>query len=155
MALWQSDGTIDKFTGKYEFLSNFHQSTVMMDGYVYPTVEHAYQAAKVLSVRERRRIRECATPGQAKRLGRKVKLRKDWEDVKIHIMQSLVDDKFRRHMSLAIYLLKTDNAVLVEGNTWGDQFWGKFKGKGENHLGKILMRTRYNLSISPNAQVRR
>lgn len=152
MALWQTKGNIDKFTGKYEFLSNFHMSGVMMDGYMYPSVEHAYQAAKVLSVKERRRIRECPTPGQAKRLGRKVKLRRDWEDVKINIMQSLVDDKFRRHASLTIYLLETGKSTLIEGNTWGDRFWGKYKGKGENHLGKILMKTRYNLYTSPKGR---
>src|SRR5579871_4764016 len=67
------------FNDEFAFLSNFHYATVSLDGVTYPTVEHAFQAAKTDDAEERRAIRDCGSPGRAKRMGKKVKLRKDWE----------------------------------------------------------------------------
>jgi ribA/ribD-fused uncharacterized protein len=72
-------------------------------------------------------------------------MRPDWEQVKILIMTSLVRDKFTRHQDLKEQLLATGDAELIEGNWWGDTFWGVCKGKGENHLGKVLMKVREEL----------
>jgi ribA/ribD-fused uncharacterized protein len=134
------------FTDAFAFLSNFHFATVRLDGVAYSTVEHAFQAAKTDDPEERRAIRECSSPAQAKRMGKRVKLRSDWESVKIGIMESLVRQKFTAHPELRAALLATGERRLVEGNTWGDVFWGAVRGRGKNHLGRILMRVREELA---------
>lgn len=135
---------IDSFRGQYRFLSNFYPCKVTYDFVEYPTVEHAYQAAKTLIESERAWILSQPTPGRAKRAGKKITLRKDWDEIKLFIMQSLVVQKFG-NKGLAEKLLSTDEEELVEGNTWGDTFWGIYNGVGENHLGKILMMIREEL----------
>ncbi len=139
---------IKSFDGQFDFLSNFYPSTVLMDFVTYKTVEHAYQAAKTLDITERYIIADLPNPGQAKRAGRKVKLRPDWESIKIEIMTNLVREKFTKHPMLAKQLLDTGDREIIEGNTWGDYFWGVCKGKGENNLGKILMKIRSELISS-------
>jgi ribA/ribD-fused uncharacterized protein len=135
---------IDLFKGDYSWLSNFHMVPVEFEGLTYPSVEHAYQAAKSNCSEQRQRISEAATAGLAKRLGKGVTLRSDWEEVKIDIMTSLVRQKFS-NPSLRALLLSTDDKELIEGNWWNDKFWGVCRGVGENHLGKILMRVRSEL----------
>jgi ribA/ribD-fused uncharacterized protein len=119
---------------------------VTLDGVAYPTVEHAFQAAKTSDPEEQRAIRECSSPNQARRMGKRATLRSDWETVKIGIMESLVRQKFTAHPELAAALLATGERRLVEGNTWGDVFWGTVRGRGKNHLGRILMRVREELA---------
>jgi ribA/ribD-fused uncharacterized protein len=138
-------GPIQAFTGDHDFLSNFFYAAVHWEGVEYPTVEHAFQAAKTDIASERRAIRECSSPSQAKRLGRRVELRDDWESVKVSIMESIVREKFTAHAELRAKLLATGDRRLVEGNTWNDTFWGVCRGHGKNHLGKILMRVRAEL----------
>ena len=133
---------IDEFTGVNRFLSNFYASMVIHDGIKYPTVEHAYQAAKTLDFAERWRISQLPYPGDAKKAGRRVKLRPDWEKVKRMIMQELLIQKFILNPGLKKKLLDTGNAELIEGNYWGDTFWGACKGEGKNHLGQLLMAVR-------------
>lgn len=137
---------VEEFRGKYRFLSNFYPLVlgVVLDGETYRTVEHAYQAAKTLNTNERTAIRVLSKPGEAKRSGRKVKIRRDWEAIKEGVMLDLVRQKFA-DKSLAALLLGTGNAELVEGNEWGDTFWGKCAGVGQNKLGKILMQVREEL----------
>ena len=135
---------IDSFTGDYHFLSNFAASKVELDGVEYKSVEHGYQAAKTLNPEGRRRIREAPTPGAAKKLGRSVYLRPDWEEIKFDVMENLLRQKFNQP-DFRRALLNTSNIELIEGNTWGDTIWGVCKGKGENHLGKILMKIRKDL----------
>lgn len=138
--------TIVEFRGEYRFLSNFYPAEVELDGKEYPSVEHAFQAAKTLNPLSRARIHVCETAGGAKRLGKTVPLREDWEEVKIDVMTNLVTQKFSRHPELKEKLLATGDRELVEGNWWGDTFWGVCRGTGENHLGKILMQVRDWLS---------
>jgi len=135
---------IKEFQGQYRFLSNFWLCTVPLDGETYPSVEHAFQAAKTKNDLERRRIRLAATPGEAKRLGRYIRLRGDWEESKIGLMDYLVMQKFHLHPELGKLLLQTGTEELQEGNYWGDKYWGVDlkTGVGENHLGKILMNVR-------------
>lgn len=130
---------IGPFQGEYRFLSNFYPAEVHYDGVFYPTVEHAYQAAKTLSLLARESIKEAKSPGEAKKLGYKVPIRRDWEELKLHIMRDLVFQKFFVHDDLRVKLLETGNAELQEINTWGDTYWGVCNGVGENNLGKILM----------------
>lgn len=130
---------------EWGFLSNFYPSHVIYEGVCYPTVEHAYQAAKTLDVNERLAIAEQATPGRAKRAGRKVTLRADWEQVKVPIMHALLLSKFEGFPDLARRLQATGDREIVEANDWGDVFWGVSGGYGENMLGKLLMQVRTEL----------
>lgn len=133
------------FRGKHRFLSNFYPSEVSLDGILYPSIEHAYQAAKTIDITTRREIAALKTPGQAKRRGRRVILRSNWEHIKEEIMYELVLQKFARHPVLRQLLLATGEQQLVEGNTWGDTYWGVCDGEGQNRLGKILERVRFEL----------
>ena len=137
--------TISSFTGLYDFLSNFYRSTIIFDGVIYATNEHAFQAAKTLIKSERTRIMNAETPGKAKRFGGEVKLREDWESVKVDIMRKLIEQKFSRGTDNARRLLMTKDEELIEGNKWNDTFWGVCDGVGENHLGKLLMEVRESL----------
>ena len=136
---------IDSFTGEYSFLSNFYVSPFVHGGINYLTVEHAFQAAKTTDPDEQIRVASATTPGEAKKLGRKVKLRSDWESVKFRIMEDLLRIKFTSDHYLALQLIATGNQELVEGNSWGDRVWGTVNGKGQNHLGKLLMKIRSEL----------
>ena len=132
---------IDRFRGDHDFLSNFHRHPFRWDGETWATAEAAFQAAKTLDGRERERIRAAASPGEAKRLGRRVDLRLDWERVKDDVMRSVLEAKFAVP-ELRDALLATGDAELVEGNTWGDVYWGVCGGRGRNQLGRTLMRIR-------------
>lgn len=134
---------ITEFTYEYGFLSNFHPSEVSYGGLVYPSVEHAYQAAKTLDLEEQRKIREAHSPGEAKRRGRAAALRPDWDDIKDEVMMALVWAKFQEE-PLRSRLLATGEAILIEGNNWGDRYWG-VDGHGLNKLGLTLMAVRAGL----------
>jgi ribA/ribD-fused uncharacterized protein len=142
---------IDDFRGDYHFLSNFAPAPVTLDGMQFPTVEHAYQAAKTLDPQERQQILGASTPGLARKMGRKLTLRPDWPDVKVKVMQELVAQKFDGHPDLVKLLLATGDAELAEGNTRHDNFWGDCrcprcaKITGQNWLGRILMDVRQRL----------
>lgn len=134
--------SIDSFSGYYHFLSNFSAAEVWLDGESYPSTEHAYQAAKTDDPDWRRRIQLAPTPNAAKRIGRSAPMREGFEEQKVEVMYDLVRQKFRQHGRLAERLLATGDRELVEGNWWGDSFWGVCDGRGENHLGRVLMRVR-------------
>src|SRR5262245_37464769 len=142
--------SITAFHGAYAFLSNFAASPVVLDGETYPTVEHAFQAAKTFDPAQRQSIREANTPATAKRLGRQVTLRADWEQVKFEIMRQLLLQKFTLP-ELRAALLATGDAELIEGNTWNDRTWGKtlVKGQwvGKNWLGELLMAERREIRM--------
>lgn len=143
--------SITNFAGESSFLSNFYPALIDLDGEDYPSVEHAFQAAKTDDPEERRRVRGAATPASAKYLGKRVTLRAGWNDLRFGIMEVLVRQKFTRHTELRDKLLATGDAELIEGNTWRDTTWGAVwnqdKGcwAGKNHLGKILMKVRGEL----------
>jgi ribA/ribD-fused uncharacterized protein len=139
------EAVIESFRGEHRFLSNFYPARVCYDGWWFPTVEHAYQGAKTEKPDERTQILEAPTPGKAKQLSRGISIRHDWEDVKVEIMRNLVFQKFNNHSELKEKLLATGKTKLIEGNTWGDKFWGMCNGEGENWLGKILMEVREEL----------
>jgi N-glycosidase YbiA len=136
---------IDRFAGKYWFLSNHHPCKVFLDEVEYPSVEHAYMSAKTLSLAEREIIRTCGDAVVAKKLGKHVTLREDWNEIKLQVMTYLLMQKFS-HTEFAKLLKDTSPHELVEGNWWGDVFWGICNGQGENWLGKILMQIRDELN---------
>lgn len=136
---------ITRFVGEYDFLSNFYPCDIVLDGTTYPSVEHAYQASKTTNIKTRQIICNAKTPGRAKYLGSRVILRKNWDKIKLNVMENLVLQKFNDNKELRVKLLHTGDTQIEEGNYWGDTFWGVYKGKGKNHLGKILMKTRSSI----------
>ena len=132
---------INEFRGKYFFLSNFYESDIIYEGIIYKNNEAAFQAQKITDYREQEQF-WFASPSEAKILGRKVKIRKDWEQVKDEIMENIVRAKFTQNPELKEKLLATGNEELIEGNNWGDTYWGVCKGRGQNKLGNILMKVR-------------
>ena len=132
---------IKEFRGKYFFLSNFYEAPVTWQGITYDNNESAFQSAKVLDEKTRKSFAHLA-PSMAKRKGRKVPLRYDWEKVKDNIMYEICLAKFSQNEDLRQKLLDTGNEYLEEGNTWGDTYWGTVNGKGKNKLGKTLMKVR-------------
>lgn len=139
-----------EFKGPYRFLSNFFVASFVWDNIIWPTSEHAYQAAKSLDRPTRLAFAKLPTPNAAKQAGKTVKLRPDWEEVKVSVMRDIVRAKFTQNPALKQLLLVTDNAVLEEGNTWKDRTWGicpPGSGIGLNYLGKLLMELRTEWQI--------
>lgn len=132
---------IKEFRGKYYFLSNFYDFPVKYKGIEYLNNEAAFQAQKVLDDRQKEYFSHLK-PSEAKRKGRRVKLRSDWEEIKDDIMYGIVLAKFTQDAKLMRMLLETGDEYLEEGNTWNDTYWGVCRGRGKNKLGKILMRVR-------------
>ncbi len=148
---------ISAFQDEYRFLSNFWPAEVIgPGGLIYPTVEHAYQASKSTDERDWYAIRSAATPGMAKRMGRLVASSRRyprWGEEKLQIMERLLRQKFFSGGKLSTALIATGDALLVEGNTWGDTFWGVCAGHGSNHLGRLLMKIRSEVrpSVAPDS----
>lgn len=141
---------INQFKNKYGFLSNFAALPfgVLYEGILFPTSEHAYQAAKTTDMDLRRRIAAIDTPGKAKRFGQTIHPRDEWDDEMFRCLQMyrILQEKFS-DPDLRKQLLETGDAELIEGNYWNDMFWGvclKTK-QGKNHLGRLLMKLRKTL----------
>jgi ribA/ribD-fused uncharacterized protein len=144
---------IREFDGEWAALSNFAPSpinmiTVTATDHVsicYPTAEHAYQAYKSRAVSDRQRVAGAKTAGEAKRMGRSIPLRENWDYIKFKVMQDVLEAKFSQNPVLRADLLRTGNAILVEGNHWHDQIWGSCtcpkhaQVSGQNALGVLLM----------------
>lgn len=137
--------SIRGFWNEYRFLSNFYPAQVEFEGIVYPTVEHAYQAAKTTNSDQRQNILSCSTPGAAKRAGRHVTLRHDWETIKVDVMTALVLQKFTTNTTLKTWLVSTGDLYIEETNRHNDTYWGVCNGVGQNLLGHILMQVRDHL----------
>ncbi len=137
---------IDNFRGEYAFLSNFFDAPVTYNGLSYLNSEAAFQAQKTIDENERVQF-VGLNASNAKRLGRAVTLRSDWEKVKIRIMYEICYAKFTQNAELGVKLVETGRKILIEGNTWNDTFWGICNGVGENMLGRILMAIRTELSF--------
>lgn len=138
---------IDRFDGEYSFLSNFSASPFYIDYILFPTMEHYFQASKAIDQNDYLRIASASTPGKAKRLGRQIQLRPDWEEVKDEVMLIGLRKKFA-NPELRNLLLTTGDEELVEGTTWHDNEWGNCTCPrcknipGKNKLGKLLMQVR-------------
>jgi hypothetical protein len=139
---------IDSFTGEFRFLSNFYHCDIFYFGQYYSSTENAYQAAKTKDL-EIRSTFSILTPNQAKRQGKKLKLRDDWESVKVKIMEEILRLKFNQEKFKNL-LLNTEDEYLIEGNTWNDKEWGMCDGEGKNKLGLLLMKIRNDLKGNSN-----
>jgi len=134
---------------EYGIFSNFARYPVALDGKLWPTTEHYFQAQKFIGTEDEyaEQIRNAPSPGDAARMGRdrSHKLREDWEQVKDGIMLMAVKAKFIQHEDLRAALLATGDAILVE-HTTNDSYWADGgDGSGKNMLGKILMQVRGEL----------
>ena len=136
---------IDGFSDpSFRFLSNFYSATIVHGGYTWPSSEHMYQAYKTLNLDERIPFLTC-TAGQAKRKGRKVTMRDDWDLVKDDVMELVVTLKFTQNEYLKDMLIATGDLYIQETNTWNDTYWGVCNEIGQNKLGFILMEIRQQL----------
>jgi ribA/ribD-fused uncharacterized protein len=134
---------IDKFKDDYAYLSNFFHAPLTVLGIPFQNSESAYMACKTLDIEERQKFSNV--PGNvAKKMGRKLILRPGWDDgiLKVECMELCLRSKFQHNPHLAVKLASTGDIELIEGNTWGDTFWGVCGGQGENMLGKLLMEVR-------------
>jgi len=151
---------INKFEGRWNFLSNFYPCEIEYQGIKYPSVEHFYVAQKCKNDQMingiyytpadfKEMIARTSSPGHVKKIGQKMKIRSDWDEKKLDFMNWGIREKFKKE-ELKDLLLSTDNLLLIEGNFWHDNFWGscycdKCGNRGKNHLGKILMKVRDEL----------
>ena len=139
---------INKFEGEYEFLSNFAYSPFEVNGVTYQTNEHFFQATKAINPEDQKTIALADTPGKAKRYGRKIALRSDWEIIKEDVMRCGLAAKFRQNPELMRKLIDTGDAILIEGTSWHDNYWGNCycdkcaNIQGKNRLGELLMELR-------------
>lgn len=138
---------IDRFNGEYAFLSNYSASPFRINYVLFPTMEHYFQANKADNKNDYLHIAYAPTPGEAKRLGRQIQLRPDWEEIKDKVMLTGLRKKFA-DPELRNLLLATDDEELIEGNYWGDTYWGVCNGVGQNKLGKLLMQVREEIRES-------
>lgn len=136
---------IDSFSGQYKCFSNFYY-------HCHLTNEHLFQAEKTLLPQSRALILSAPSPRDAKRLGRNVVLRPNWDNLRDEVMYMLLGVKFSTQFSdIRLILYRTGDALLIEGNRHCDQHWGdcrcpKHKDlPGENMLGQLLMRLRSTL----------
>lgn len=141
---------ITRFNGKYHFLSNFYPSPVTYMGVVWQTAEHAFQAAK-LTGEAFEKMQRIPSPGAAKKYARSQPKPLDWDDRKVQVMREVLAAKFRGSNQLWVWLCETGDARLIEGNTWGDTFWGQVLSRGgwigQNMLGLLLMELRAELRL--------
>lgn len=147
--------TIEYFIGQYDFLSNFYFRDIVYEGIAYPTVENAFQAAKILKDTPKatnlERVRlgfVRVTPSMAKHKGGRIVLRDDWEEIKDQVMYDILKIKFTSNKDLRDRLISTGNVYILDGNSHHDNYWGQcncekcINEKGQNVLGKLLMRVR-------------
>lgn len=134
---------INSFDGEYDFLSNFYECPILWKGNLYRNSESIYQSYKTL---DNVPFDFTKTTGsQAKKISKKLNVRPDWNKIKFDLMYKICQEKFNQNPDIAQKLMNTGDAILIEGNYWGDTYWGKCNGVGQNNLGKILMKIREEL----------
>ena len=135
----------------YDVLNNFSARAVEIDGLVYPTSEHAYQAAKCTNEAGRDEIRHARSPLLAKTLSNEkyaLEKRKDWEGVKLEVMESILREKMQQHEEVRNALIRSGDQVIAEASPQ-DSFWGTgMGGDGQNQLGKIWMKLRAEITTN-------
>lgn len=136
---------VNGFDGAFRWLSNFALCPVTWQGVTYTSSEAAFAAGKTLDQQERLKIAAAAGPGEAKRLGRKLTLRPDWDRKwRYVVMREVLAAKFA-DPGLAKLLVGTGQSLLIERNDWCDQTWGCCSCRrhaavpGRNLLGRFLM----------------
>lgn len=133
--------------GPYAVFSNFHPTGIIIDGKMWPTVEHYFQAQKFLEPSRQEEVRLAASPAEAKRLGRARGMRPDWHRVRLAVMRTGLRAKFTQNLYLRELLLSTGGAPLIEAAP-RDYFWGEgADGTGANWLGRLLVQLRDEIRL--------
>lgn len=133
---------INEFQGEYHWLSNFEECGIEYNGFIYPSVENAYQAAKMKNKEDVLKFLNL-TSGQAKQLSKTLPIRNDWGNLKIYYMREFLIQKFSQKPYRDL-LMDTCGLDIIEGNHWGDKYWGVClkTNNGQNNLGKLIMSIR-------------
>jgi len=140
---------IKEFRNKYHFLSNFFPVKIIIDGLEYNSTEHYFQSMKFIDPKIQEQVRNAPTASIAKKIAKKFRKREDWYEIRLNVMERALRVKFDI-LELREKLIATDEMYLQEGNRWNDTFWGVDlnTGKGENHLGRLLMKIRTKLNTN-------
>jgi len=141
--LLPEDKKIIKFYGRKHPLSNFYEAPFRIGSFIFPTVEHFYQAMKSEDMYERLDIIMADTPAEAKKLGRSIRsFREGWPSRRNAYMWKALKEKFSQNDKLKEYLLGTGDAFLVENSPY-DDYWGRGRNwDGKNRMGEMLMKLR-------------
>ena len=143
---------ICKFSDNYSFLSNMYPCNIVYNGIKYPSTENAYVAQKTACQETRHQI-SLMDPRQSKKFGRNLELVDNWNSIKLKVMRDVLDLKFAIP-ELRNLLRDTYPQKIIEGNTWGDTFWGECPlGNGRNFLGLTLMKIRHNIILEENGMI--
>ena len=134
----------------YGCFSNFSRHPITLDGILWPTTEHYFQACKFTEQADIDAVREAKTPFLAAQIGRERhrSFRSDWDQARDPVMLEALRAKFTQHEDLRTLLLSTGEARLVESATVDNEvnrLWGEVNGRGQNMLGQLLMELRTNL----------
>ena len=134
---------INTFKGEYDFLNNRYGCPFMWQGIKFNNVESAFHASKCTDEEERKVISKLSANKAAVR-GERITPYSGWEDQKLGIMTSILEEKFGQNPILMKRLIDTENCILINGNNKHENYWGidLYSWNGENHLGKILMTIR-------------
>ena len=150
--LKEYEEVVSSFNDSYAFLSNFYYSQIKYEGHTFMTLEHCFQAQKAVTDQDKRVIMSAPTPEKARKLGNDMKLREDWEEVRLKILTECIRIKFEPDSTLADKLIGTGSKLLVDGNYSHEMFYGSClcddhkNQPGQNILGKSLMRWRNRLN---------
>jgi N-glycosidase YbiA len=130
----------------YGFLSNFAACPIYLDGALWPTTEHFYQAMKYAGLDNAyaEAVRCAPSPLLAKQITRDPAHppRADWDVVRDAVMLRALRAKFGQHAQCRAWLLATGDATLIE-HTPNDAYWADGPdGNGRNTLGTLLMQVR-------------
>lgn len=131
----------------YGELSNYFVRDMVIDGVVWGSVEHYYQAQKPLNAAYAKLIHDATCPADAKALGNSplCDTRPDWNTWKLMAMRKALFNKFTQNSDLRQLLLNTGEQTLHE-NSMVDYFWGVGEtGTGLSMLGELLMALREEL----------
>ena len=133
-----------RFRNEYWFLSNMYPCSIWYEGaldgkYIFRSVETIFQMMKCDDDNEKKGF-ELLNGFEAKKRGRRVKLRDDWNEIKLDVMRDILEVKFSIP-DLKNKIMRV-NDEIVEDNNWGDRYWGRCNGIGKNMLGKLLMEIR-------------
>lgn len=137
---------IDNFGYPYKFLSNYYETRIKYDGFIYQSAEAAFHAQKTLDLDNKIEFTKLSPP-ESKFKAKNMEIREDWEFVKDSIMYSVVYNKFKQRKDIKDRLLETKDSILIAGNTYNDKYWGVSQNdkKGYNKLGLILEKVREDL----------
>lgn len=139
---------IKEFRKEYFFLSNFYETEIVYEGRKFLCSEAAFQASKCKRESTKNSFLHLLGT-EAKKRGREIKKREDWDEIKDEVMYKICKIKFSKPI-LRAKLLATGNEYIREENYWNDKYWGTVNGVGENKLGLILMKIREEIKEENN-----